>query len=86
MAPKLLLRYPELYRDVANHRYFNRKKFSYWLLQGIYHGTLVWAVPVLLFSSSYPTSLGSEGGEWVVCAVSMFYLVVLVNLQVAHRI
>jgi phospholipid-translocating P-type ATPase (flippase) len=85
MAPKLLLRYPELYRDVANHRYFNRKKFLYWLLQGIYHGTLVWAVPVLLFSN-YQTSLGTDGGEWVVSAVSMFYLVVVVNLQVAHRI
>ncbi len=85
MAPRLLLRYPELYRDVANHRYFNRKKFTYWLLQGIYHGTLVWAVPVLLFSY-YETSHGSEGGEWVVSAVSMFYLVVLVNLQIAHRI
>jgi phospholipid-translocating ATPase len=77
------LRYPQLYDMGLTRSYLNPKVSAAWLLSGLWHASVVFAVPYLSMSNGNVThSDGKANDIWLVGALIYLLVTVVVNLMV----
>ncbi|KMZ96941.1 P-type ATPase2 [Plasmodium vivax North Korean] len=74
---------PSLYKLGIYHYYFNISTFVSWVINSLFHGLVVFLIP-LYFLSYYniPSSDGTPYDMWTVGSVTYFLTVLVVNLKV----
>ncbi|CAH8494750.1 unnamed protein product [Schistosoma turkestanicum] len=75
------LKYPELYRDTQASASFNPKVFFCWILNSIYHSSLLFWIPLLAFSVDTVYANGQTSSLFVLGNSVYTYVVVTVCLK-----
>ncbi|KAK4472070.1 hypothetical protein MN116_005442 [Schistosoma mekongi] len=75
------LKYPELYRDTQASASFNKKVFFCWILNSIYHSSLIFWIPLLAFAVDAVYSNGQTSSLLVLGNSVYTYVVVTVCLK-----
>lgn len=74
---------PNLYKLGIHHYYFNIRTFISWVMNSLFHGSVVFLIP-LYFLSYYniPTSDGIPYDIWTVGCATYFLTVLIVNFKI----
>ncbi|ODV92113.1 hypothetical protein CANCADRAFT_22881 [Tortispora caseinolytica NRRL Y-17796] len=65
VSARLLVRYPQLYRLGQRNVFFNRAAFSGWILNGLYHGALIFGLSVAAYKGNLALGSGKAADLWV---------------------
>lgn len=73
----IVMRHPELYAAGQHRMHFNPRRFSVWMLSGVWHGCLSWLVPNLVIGADSPGISPNFNKDWWIGSIVSFSLVLV---------